>query len=169
MLFKLNGVCQHCAESVSVLLHNGKVAGNCLSCDEEPISVEKIEGVVYVVKNDNQTGVKIGMTTKTVEDRVRQLSSTGVPGSFNVVAIFPSVNPKRHEKKVHEKLAQYRLAKEHFDIEPVQAVLKVYRTLNKAIQPIFYDEHARKRFELELEEARLRMAKNLLGKKQARR
>jgi hypothetical protein len=165
MLFEVKGICQHCAEEINVLIHNGSPTSKCEGCGESPFQVEAIKGVVYVVKNPNQRGVKIGITSKTVEDRIKTLNSTGVPGRFEPVAIFPSPSPHKHERKVHEKLAKNRIEKEHFDLDPVDAVLKVFRTLNKTIKPIFYDDDTRDTFKLKLEQARIEMQLKLKGKK----
>ena len=165
MLFEVKGICQNCAENVNILIHNGKPISQCGSCSEDPFFIEKIAGVVYVVKNKNQTGVKIGLTSKTVEERIKQLSGTGVAGKFEPIAIFPSATPKKHEKKVHEKLINQKLDKEHFDIEPVEAVLKIYRTLNKRITPIFYDDDIKDMFYLKLQQAKIEMEIKLKGKK----
>lgn len=168
MLFEVKGICKHCAEEVSVLVHNGSATSKCEACGESPFQIETIKGVVYVVKNPNQRGVKIGITSKTVEDRIKALNSTGVPGRFEPVAIFPSPTPRKHEKKVHEKLAKHRIEKEHFDLESVDAALKVFRILNKNIKPIFYDDDTRDTFKLKLEKARIEMQLRLKGKDIAR-
>lgn len=154
----------HCAGPVNLLLHNGEVRGVCPDCGNDPFDVSPIAGIVYVVKNDNQIGVKIGQTTKTVEQRAKALSSTGVPGSFNPIAIFPSSNPKKHEAMAHKKLSRKRLEKEHFDVSPVEGVLAVYRALNKRVEPIFYDEDVQRTFKLELEKARIEIQLRI-GKK----
>ncbi len=112
--------------------------------------------MVYVVSNSNQRGVKVGRTAKTVEQRIKDLSSTGVPGRFEPIAIFPSDKPKDAEKKAHLKLARHKIEKEHFDVEPIDAVLAVYRALNKKVEPIFYDQSLAETFRLRLEEARFK-------------
>jgi hypothetical protein len=45
--------------------------------------MESTRGLVYVLLNDSFPGmVKIGMTQKTVEERMRHLHTTGVPTAF---------------------------------------------------------------------------------------
>ena len=51
MLFEIKGICQNCAETVNVLVHNSLPISRCPSCNEDPFEVEKIAGVVYIVKN----------------------------------------------------------------------------------------------------------------------
>lgn len=165
MLYEFGGVCQHCASEVSITVHNGKPLNHCRECGNEPFSLAQYKGLVYILNNPNQPGVKIGKTTGPVEKRAQQLSSsTGVPGKFEIVAIFPTNTPDKDEKKVHEKLKKLRLDKEHFTLEPVEAVLKVYRTFSKRREPIFYDDQTRETFLLELERAKIDMKLKLKGR-----
>ena len=64
----------------------------------------------------------------------------------------------------HARLAKQRIEKEHFDIEPVEAALGVYRALNRRIDPIFYCADAQKQFKLRFEKARIEMEIKLSGK-----
>ena len=163
MLYEFFGICQNCADEISITIHNGELLENCKSCKEVPFSLKHYKGLIYVVSNPNQSGVKIGLTTKTVETRIKNLNSTGVPGSFVPIVIFPSDRPKADEKKIHEKLTKKKIAKEHFDLEPVEAALKCYRTLNRR-KPIFYDKDIEERFYLKLEQDRIEMKLRLKGK-----
>lgn len=162
MLIELSGVCQHCAAEVKVLVLNGEPLDDCASCSQGPFSARRIKGLIYVIHNPNQTGVKVGLTTKSMEQRLKSLSSTGVPGDFIPIAIFPSDRPAADEKRVHEKLRKYNIAKEHFDLQPVEAVLGAYRALNKR-RPIFFDSTLEETFHLKLEEARIQMQLRLRG------
>ncbi|NQU19866.1 MAG: GIY-YIG nuclease family protein [Candidatus Nealsonbacteria bacterium] len=164
MLYEFNGVCHHCAEAITVIIHNGEIMADCPACNEAPFHIRPIAGIVYVVSNPNQTGVKVGRTTKTVEDRIKRLNSTGVPGSFVPIAIFPTDKPLADEKRVHKKMEAKRIAKEHFDFEPVEAALRAYRALNRRIKPIFFDQSVEDTFRLRLEEARIQMQLRLKGK-----
>jgi hypothetical protein len=71
--------------------------------------------------------LKIGFTTRQVEERVAELStSTGVPGPFVIEGVFPSSNPEQHESAVHEALALARVeSKEFFRIDLAEAIRKV--------------------------------------------
>ena len=164
MIYEIKGLCRHCAEEVAILLHNGNFVGECSSCKNDPFEASPIKGVVYIVSNPNQTGVKIGITSKSVEQRIKSLNSTGVAGKFDPIAIFPSDNPKKHEKKIHDKLSRFRIEKEHFDLDPIEAALKCYRILNKRISPIFYDEDIQDTFYLKLKQAKIEMELKLRGK-----
>lgn len=165
MLLEFTGICQHCAEEVSVVVLDGQVIDKCHACSEIPFAVNKVKGLIYVVSNPNQTGVKIGLTTKSLDQRIKSLNTTGVAGSFVPIAIFPSNRPKLDEQKVHDKLTKFRIAKEHFDLEPVDAVLKAYRALNKR-KPIFYDPYHEETFGLRLEQAKVQMKLRLRGKRE---
>src|SRR5881409_3827309 len=83
-------------------------------------------GFVYLLSNPAMPGlVKIGQTTRTVEERVAELSaSTGVPTPFVIEAAFASVHPWADETRVHTHLAAYRYMRqrEFFRLYPVQAL-----------------------------------------------
>lgn len=164
MLTEFSGVCQHCAAEVKLLILDGSSVDDCKGCGQNPFAMRRIKGVIYILSNEHQMGVKIGLTEKTIDHRIKQLESTGVPGKFIKVAIFPSDKPKVDEKRIHDKLQRYNLSKEHFQLEPVEAVLKAYRALNKR-RPIFYDKNIEETFNLKLEEARIKMKLQLRGKK----
>jgi len=63
--------------------------------------------------------LKIGHTTRLVEERVAELNSaTGVPAPFCIEAYFATATPQEHEAKVYRVLAQYKLKdKEFFEID----------------------------------------------------
>jgi len=161
MLYEIKGKCQLCHSSYKIIISDTHSRGICDECGEKPLSFKKYEGVVYVINNPNQKGVKIGLTTKGIDKRVRELETTGVAGKFKKVAIFPSFHPKNDEKKAHDNLKKYRLDKEHFQIEPTQAVLKIFRALNRKVDPIFFDKEIEQSFYDEKEKARRTMLKNL--------
>jgi hypothetical protein len=164
MIYEIKGICPNCVDEVTVLVHNDSIITTCPKCNETPFGIKRFEGVIYVVKNKNQDGVKIGLTTKTVEERCKALSSTGVAGKFLPKAIFPSNNIKRHEKTVHKKLAKFKLDKEHFSLEVTDAILKVFRALNRKIDPIFYDDKVKQTFFLKLQKDKINMVLRLQGK-----
>lgn len=165
MIYKFSGVCHHCAEEVNIIIHNGDPLSECPSCGESPFTIKKIAGAVYILKHPKQEGVKIGLTRKTVEARAKRLSSsTSVPGQFDIIAIFPSDRPEKDEARVHDKLKKFKIAREHFSLSPIEAILKTYRALHKRIEPIFYDESYEEIFRLKLEEAKIQMQLKLKGK-----
>lgn len=162
MLYELTIKCRHCATEISTVLHDGEIIDACPNCRNEPVHVRRITGLIYVVHNTNQRGVKIGLTEKSLEKRLRTLNTTGVPGKFIGIAIFPSDRPAFDEKRVHEKVSKYRIEKEHFDLAPLDAVLKAYRALNRR-RPIFIDKSFEESFQLRLEKDRIDMKLKLSG------
>ena len=164
MLYELKGICHQCAAEYKTILSGNETHGVCNECGTTPVKFKKFKGMVYIINNPYQTGVKVGLTEKGLEQRIKQLQSSGVPGNFAIVAVFPSDNPKKDEKKAHDKLMHCNLEKEHFDIEPEQAVMAVHRALGYRT-PIFFDKKMEQIFLEKKEEASQKMAKQLSGRK----
>lgn len=162
MYTQIYGICQHCAAKFSIFLFEKRVIGECKECKKEPINTRPIEGLIYVIHNEYQKGVKIGFTTKSLKERLKSLSSTGVPGEFKAIAAFHSYHTKADEKKVHKRLQRSQLAKEHFDVEPVEAVLATYRALNYR-EPVFYNKLIEAQFFIRLEADKKLMQLKLSG------
>lgn len=68
-------------------------------------------GYIYVAVNESLPEmVKIGMTTISVEQRMKELSNTSVPTPFSAIAVFEVPSEVRAtEKKIHEKLKDIRI------------------------------------------------------------
>ncbi|MCS4051309.1 GIY-YIG nuclease family protein [Salinibacter ruber] len=85
----------------------------------------KFRGYVYVATNPNIGGlVKIGYTKRTVEKRMKELSSsTGVPGRYKAKYKFKAVRPRQLERKVHRRLSSRRVEREgeFFKVSPKKA------------------------------------------------
>ena len=162
MLLEVKGQCQACGQNYKIIITKDFLSQNCNECGESPNKIKLFKGLIYVVKNPNQTGVKVGLTTKSIEDRLKSLNSTGVPGKFAVQVIFPSDRPKEDEKKAHDKLQRHRLDKEHFDLNPLEAALNIYTALNRRL-PLFYNNILRKEFDEELGRRRREMERRLNG------
>jgi hypothetical protein len=60
LLYEITGVCQNCAAEYSVTVHNDKLLNSCPDCADAPFVLTRYKGLVYIVKNPNQAGVKIG-------------------------------------------------------------------------------------------------------------
>jgi ssDNA-binding Zn-finger/Zn-ribbon topoisomerase 1 len=160
MIYEIKGRCEICAEEYKIIISDSNTFGICPDCGEQPIKFKKFKGMVYVISNPNQGGVKVGLTSKDIDSRVKQLNTTGVVGKFSKIAVFPSDRPEKDEKKAHDKLKKYKWEKEHFDLSPTEAVLKIYRALNYR-EPIFYDKGIEREFMVGVEEARKKMQKQL--------
>ncbi|MEB3189828.1 MAG: GIY-YIG nuclease family protein [Snowella sp.] len=78
---------------------------------------EKI-GYVYVLTNTSYDLdlLKIGMTTRTPEQRAKELSTTGVPGIFSVAYSRMVYNCQTTERIVHHVLLDYKHNKEFFKL-----------------------------------------------------
>jgi hypothetical protein len=80
---------------------------------------------LYILSNPAMPGLlKIGLTTRSVPERLQELSgATGVPSPFMVEAYFESSDPQEHESTVHRKLHRHRVAgKEFFRVGLDEAV-----------------------------------------------
>jgi hypothetical protein len=86
------------------------------------------EGYIYILLNRafQNDHYKIGMTTKTPEERARELSAaTGIPRDFEVLYEQRVTDCQRAERLLHHKLHQHRSAsnREFFQI-PIKAAIK---------------------------------------------
>lgn len=92
-------------------------------------------GVVYVVSNESLPGVlKIGATTRSANERVKELSdSTSIPSDFVLIASFQSSDAYRLEGNIHRALEIYRVSqrKEFFRISESEALAKIGEELEK--------------------------------------
>ncbi len=84
----------------------------------------KTQGWVYVLTNPDIIGkVKIGHTTRSVEERIKELSAaSGVPHPFVLFHTQPFQNSEKTEKLIHAFLSPYRDKKEFFMIAPERAM-----------------------------------------------
>ena len=83
-------------------------------------------GIIYVLTNPAMNGlVKIGKTSRTsVDQRLNELYSTGVPVPFECVFAGKVEDESKVEKAFHLAFGPYRLnpKREFFQIEPEQAI-----------------------------------------------
>jgi cold shock CspA family protein len=68
-------------------------------------------GWVYILSTREQPDVlKIGMTTRTVAERVKEINSaTGVLIPFSATHVFRVLNVAQAEKEIHQRLAEHRV------------------------------------------------------------
>ena len=96
---------------------------------------------IYVLVNKSIPGmVKIGLTTTSVPQRVKEINSaTGVPTPWIAVYQFKCYGSKYLEKEIHEYLAAHRVAsnREMFSITSNQAQ-EVIEKLGDPYTNIFY-------------------------------
>lgn len=130
-VYQVTTECASCNHKNILIMTDKKRSAKCENCEGDLINFRRFDGVVYVLSNPRVEGVKIGMTKGDVFQRAKQVSGTGVPGRFEVIAAYPSKNPRADEKRVHDKLKRYRIAKEHFGLDEVTAVTKIKSTLKR--------------------------------------
>ena len=97
----------------------------------------RFQSGVYIVSNVAMPGlVKIGHTTKSLRERLAQLSAgTAVPVPFVVEAWFPCPPhlARRYEKQIHKQLASRRKpSREFFEIGIALAIQTVQRIIGHA-------------------------------------
>ncbi|WP_215878033.1 GIY-YIG nuclease family protein [Acidithiobacillus ferridurans] len=91
-----------------------------ISVPDEEIDTENLErleagvGTLYVLGTNLYTKsgeeiVKIGITTGTVDSRINQLYTTGVPFRFRVIKEFETKNYYELEQSIHKLLDPYRI------------------------------------------------------------
>lgn len=87
-------------------------------------AIRKPEWIYVLINVSVVNMVKIGMTTNTVEERVKQINSaTGVPTPWIIIYKFKCYGSRYLEKEVHDYLAQYRVShnREMFNIDAITA------------------------------------------------
>jgi hypothetical protein len=87
-------------------------------------------GYVYILVNRAMPGiVKIGSTKLPPEERARQLSTTGVPTPFQVIAFHEFEDELRAEREIHALFSQHRVhsRREFFDISIEEAQTALLR------------------------------------------
>lgn len=100
-----------------------------------PLSDDAREGFIYILSTREQPHfLKIGVTTRNVEQRVKEINAaTGIVIPFGVRAVWPVRNPEQTEKDIHEMLSPYRVRtdREFFHIEYQQACKKILDLIKK--------------------------------------
>jgi hypothetical protein len=121
--------CQACgAHTIITVTPGTSQAVACSGCGTRIVEFESLRGFIYVLSHPQMPNlVKIGFTTRQVEERVAELSApTAVPGPFVIEGVFPSSEPERHEFAAHETLAEARVdSKEFFKIDLIEAIRAV--------------------------------------------
>lgn len=82
-------------------------------------------GKVYILTNDLMPGiVKIGYTTQSIKERLKELDRTGVPWPFRCHFAIETERYKEIESLMHDAFADYRVRnnREFFKISPEKVV-----------------------------------------------
>ena len=103
----------------------------CSACNRHLFRYGAVVGFLYILSHPHMPGLlKIGFTTRPVEERVQELSSsTGVPGAFTPEAYFISDSPEAHEAEVFRLLSPHRLPGKEFFRSDVVHVMKTMETV----------------------------------------
>lgn len=101
--------------------------------------MEQQVGYIYVLTNKAMPGLlKIGYTQRTIQERVRELSSaTGVPHDFEVAYSIETLSPEYKESIIHQHLSEYRVSKkgkEFFKIS-LEDAKHIIERVAKPLQP----------------------------------
>lgn len=82
-----------------------------------------MRGYLYILSHKAMPNLlKVGYTTRTIKERIQELSSTGAPGKFEVEFYCEVDNAPHLEKNIHSKLSKQRYDKEFFQCTLVIAV-----------------------------------------------
>ena len=88
-----------------------------------------MSGIIYILSHEAMPNLlKIGFTERTIEERVKELASTGVPGKFTVELYFATDNAPMFEMVLHKSLSEYHYEKEFFTVD-VKTVIHVIHNL----------------------------------------
>lgn len=147
------------SQNVKIHIHTSEYANRALqtlieiassSEEKSPIldSSNRNSGYLYLLMNSSMPGLfKIGKTTRTTDQRIKELdSATGVPTPFVLIYEVFVVDCHQAEKFVHEKLDRYRNSekREFFKlasstaIDAMQEAKYLYTDSNilQSIQPV---------------------------------
>ena len=88
-----------------------------------------MSGIVYVLSHKAMPDLlKIGFTTRSIEERVQELSSTGVPGKYTVELYFRTDDASQFELLLHRTLREFHFEKEFFKAD-IETVIKAIHAL----------------------------------------
>ena len=90
-----------------------------------------MNGFIYILSNEAIPNLlKIGYTARTVEQRLKELSTTGVPGKFLIELYFEIENAYVFETLLHKALHDYRYDKEFFKTDIDTVIFAVHNLLD---------------------------------------
>jgi len=98
---------------------------------------KRIKGYLYVISNPSfkENIYKIGMTERTVGERIKELFSTGVPTPFTVIYKIPHENPLKLEQYLHMRFSKYRINKRReFFLINLKHITKVLKELDVSFE-----------------------------------
>ena len=103
-------------------------------------------GYVYILTNPSfrEDWVKIGMSSVSVEQRVKQLDGTAVPLPFEIYAVMKTTKYQEAEKLIHSFISMFtnlriRDNREFFNIKP-EVALDIFKQVAKVIDDAVIEE-----------------------------
>ena len=124
-------------------------ASDDISVPDEEIATENLErleagvGTLYVLGTNLYTKsgeeiIKIGITTGTVESRINQLYTTGVPFRFQVIKEFETKNYYELEQSIHKLLDPFRINRnrEFFNekcLPYIEQIISIHTEINATV------------------------------------
>ena len=93
-------------------------------------------GFIYVLSNESMSGIyKIGLTTNSVLQRIKELNSTGVPTTFKTESLYEveEIHLRVIEQSIHRELKNNdrHHGKEFFKVELLQCCECIERVIKK--------------------------------------
>jgi len=90
--------------------------------------LKKKQGWIYIAYSRDNNFLKIGRTGKNPMVRAKTLSSTGVLSGYEILFSLKVFNQFMVEKKVHNKLKNYRIKKEFFSVDKNHAIAVIEKS-----------------------------------------
>ena len=93
-------------------------------------------GLIYIITNKKQgkNTFKVGKTSKSIDERLKQLNSeTGLLGKFEVFATFVVDDIDKAEKECHKNLKDFRIQnnREFFEVDFINILFSVRKSISK--------------------------------------
>lgn len=107
----------------------------------------KEPGYVYILTNPSfrEDWVKIGMSSRPVEQRLKELDTTGIPLPFEIFATMKTSKYKEAEKHIHHSIERFtklriRDNREFFNVKP-EVALEIFREVADLIDDAVIEEN----------------------------
>lgn len=90
-----------------------------------------MSGTIYLLSHKAMPGLlKVGFTNRTIQERLSELSHTGVPGKFTVELYFEVDNPALFENLLHKSLREFHFDKEFFSVDIKTAIQAIHALID---------------------------------------
>jgi hypothetical protein len=119
---------------------------------ESPGSEHMDQGIVYILSNPSMPNTyKIGLTRRTVEERICSLRSTSIPSDFVCIREIKSDHALQLEKFIHRKIKTNRISasREFFSFSSDEMVVSSVESIAARFLPRSYTEKEAARLKTE--------------------